>query len=100
MRLALNAHHTSNTSGTCILNAVPACDLPLAIVHHSSGVKTPVPEVRGRMEKLYGRDFAEQDIGDWVAEAVKGGMDPLISTYLEALVEKEEVIGFPYLGES
>ncbi|KAI1077856.1 hypothetical protein F5B20DRAFT_550573 [Whalleya microplaca] len=104
VRVALQKHHGDNSVSFfdgCILNvAEPAGDEPpLAIVHHSSGVETPVAEFRGRMEKLHGREFREQDIVDWIAEAVKEGMDPLISTYLEALVEKDQIIAFPYVGE-
>ncbi|RYP81233.1 hypothetical protein DL769_002063 [Monosporascus sp. CRB-8-3] len=104
-RVALKKHHDENSeyySGGCVLNvASPAGDEPpVTIVHHSGGVETPVAEFRGRMEKLYGREFGELDIVDWIDEAVKGGMDPLISTYLEALVEKDQIIGFPYLGDS
>ena len=100
-RLALGKHYECNGNfGGCILNAARSEDAPVTIVHHSSGVKTPVAEFRGRMEELHGRDFGELDIVDWIVEAVKGGMDPLISTYLEALVEKDQIISFPYLGES
>ncbi|PNY28310.1 Hybrid Polyketide synthase-nonribosomal peptide synthetase [Tolypocladium capitatum] len=98
-RLALKKHH-NGSSGGCVLNAARAGDAPVTIVHHSSGVETPVAEFRDHMEKLHGRNFGELDIADWIFEAVKGGMDPLISTYLEALVEKDQIIGFPYLGES
>lgn len=100
-RLALGKHHDGGNSGECVLNAAPAGDeAPVTIVHHSSGVETPVAEFRGRMQELHGRDFGELAITDWIAEAVRGGMDPLISTYLEAIVEKDQIIGFPYLGDS
>ncbi|OGM48141.1 hypothetical protein ABOM_002899 [Aspergillus bombycis] len=97
-RVALKKAHPGNSRG-CILNAASIGDYPVTIVHHSSGIRTPVSHFRTRMEKLYGHDFGELDIVEWIAEAVKGGMDPLISTYLEALVEKDQMIGFPYLGE-
>nr|QPC57090.1 polyketide synthase-nonribosomal peptide synthetase [Tolypocladium sp. 49Y] len=100
-RLALG-RQSENGSDTeeCISNVARVGDQPMTIAHHSSGVETPVAEFRKRMENLYRRDFGELDIEAWIAEAVKGGMDPLISTYLEALVQKDQTIGFPYLGVS
>ncbi|KAE8383479.1 hybrid PKS-NRPS [Aspergillus bertholletiae] len=97
-RVALKRDH-HDRSGTCMLNAAPIDDYPVTVVHHSSGIRTPVSEFRGRMQELYGREFGELDIVDWIVEAVKQGMDPLISTYLEALVKKDQIIAFPYLGE-
>jgi thioester reductase-like protein/aryl carrier-like protein len=88
-----------NIPGFCVANVAPAGKNSINIVHHSSGFKTPIEKFRSRMEELHGRKFGELDITDWINEAVKRGMDPLISTYLEAIVEKNRTIAFPYLGE-
>jgi aspyridone synthetase (hybrid polyketide synthase/nonribosomal peptide synthetase) len=69
-----------------------------SVVHHSSGVKTPMTEFGARMQTLYGSEFGRLDMREWIARAADGGMDPLISSYLESLVEKGRVIEFPYLG--
>ena len=54
--------------------------------------------VNPRMQALYGSEFGRLDMREWIARAADGGMDPLISSYLESLVEKGRVIEFPYLG--
>ena len=88
---------TINTKST--LHSAPIPQAPSCIiVHHSSGVKTPIADFGIRMEALYGSAFTQLDMEAWVAGAVKEGMDPLISSYLEALVEKGKVIEFPFLG--
>lgn len=89
-----------NFPGFCVANVASGGKTSLSIVHHSSGVQTPIARFRRRMEELHGRTFGELDITAWINEAVKRGMDPLISTYLEAIVEKNQTISFPYLGES
>ncbi|EEP81634.1 hypothetical protein UREG_06499 [Uncinocarpus reesii 1704] len=97
-QLALNRDHSGGT-GKRVVNAALVGKPPVNIVHHSSGVKTPIAGLRSRIETLYGSDFDELDITAWIAQAVKGGMDPLISTYLEAIVEKDKTLRFAYLGE-
>lgn len=109
VRVALKTHQDSlggAGGGGCIVNMASAATAagqgdvrPVTIVHHSSGVETPVAEFRQRMEELHGIGFTELDIANWIVVAVQNGMDPLISTYLEALVEKDQAIGFPYLGQ-
>ncbi|KAJ4347483.1 hypothetical protein N0V95_005404 [Ascochyta clinopodiicola] len=89
----------ATTSFGSVVHSAPIPHAPSCIiVHHSSGVKTPIAEFGARMQALYGSAFAQLDTKTWIAEAVNGGMDPLISSYLEAFVEKGEVIAFPYLG--
>ena len=58
----------------------------------------PMAEFGARMQALYGSEFGRLDMREWIARAADGGMDPLISSYLESLVEKGRVIEFPYLG--
>lgn len=88
-----------HSSREAIMNTALSGNTSLTIVHHSSGVKTGINEFRGRMEALHSRHFRELSFATWIEEAVKGGMDPLISTYLNAIVEKDSTIAFPYLGE-
>ncbi|KAM5429353.1 putative Hybrid PKS-NRPS biosynthetic cluster [Microsporum canis] len=88
-------------SGICAMNiAPPTGDSSMTIVHYSSGIETPVLDFRGRMETLHGREFDELDFAEWMHEAIKRGMDSLISTYLESLIEQDRIISFPYLGEA
>ena len=82
-----------------VVRATPVPDASsCVVVHHSSGVKTPMAEFGARMQALYGSEFGRLDMREWIARAADGGMDPLISSYLESLVEKGKVIEFPYLG--
>ncbi|OQD63284.1 hypothetical protein PENPOL_c010G08089 [Penicillium polonicum] len=67
--------------------------------HHSSGKKVAFAAMAKHMEETYGEEFSEMEILDWIARALDEGMDPLISTYLESLVENGETLKFPYLGE-
>ncbi|KAI0911302.1 hypothetical protein F4823DRAFT_636623 [Ustulina deusta] len=101
-KVALKKHggaDSESCAGECIVNMARLGDQSgVTIVHLSSGVETPVAEFRGRMEQLYGRQFGELDVTEWITDAVKGGLDPLIRTYLEAIVEKDQIISFPYLG--
>lgn len=38
-------------------------------------------------------------VAEWLDRTMMAGIDPLISSYLEAIVQKGEIIKFPYLGE-
>ncbi|KAK8102501.1 PKS-NRPS protein [Apiospora sp. TS-2023a] len=67
--------------------------------HHSSGRKVTLEEWPAYMEELYGEPFETLDLPDWIARAREHGIHPLIATYLEGVVEKEELGLFPYLGE-
>ncbi|CAG8953567.1 hypothetical protein HYFRA_00010025 [Hymenoscyphus fraxineus] len=89
----------SDASKESIVNLGSAGDSTFVIAHHSSGTKSPVAKFQTQMENLFKQEFAEQDMTGWIAEAVKIGMDPLISTFLMAMVDKNEIISFPYLGE-
>ena len=68
--------------------------------HHSSGRKVTLEEWPGYMKELTGESFEVLELPDWIARARKAGIHPLIATYLEGVVEKEELGLFPYLGES
>ncbi|KAJ5809264.1 polyketide synthase [Penicillium pulvis] len=68
--------------------------------HHSSGRKVTLDEWPEYMEELCGEPFEVLELPDWIARARKAGIHPLIATYLEGVIEKEELALFPYLGES
>lgn len=52
------------------------------------------------MEQVHGHAFAEVAIREWIAMALQAGIDPLITTYLEGIVERGELVTFPYLGDT
>lgn len=67
--------------------------------HHSSGRKVTLEEWPGYMKEMTGETFEVLELPDWIARARKAGIHPLIATYLEGVIEKEELGLFPYLGE-
>lgn len=74
-------------------------DTSVRFVHHSSGIKVPMNQFRPHLESLHECHFEELSVTDWIEKAMEAGIDPLITSYLEALEQKEEIIKFPYLGE-
>lgn len=68
--------------------------------HHSSGVKVPVSDFRQRMETLYGGSFAEISQEEWLEKAAEMGMEPLIISYFQMVVDRGAIISFPFLGET
>ncbi|KAK1749891.1 polyketide synthetase [Echria macrotheca] len=68
--------------------------------HHSSGLKVPVSQFRQRMEETYGGVFEEVPAKEWITAATEAGIDPLITGYLEGVMERGQTMVFPYLGES
>ncbi|KAF4163071.1 hypothetical protein CNMCM6936_001266 [Aspergillus lentulus] len=67
--------------------------------HHSGGVRTSLGEFRQRMEQIYEVPFDECSLQDWIDRALQAGIDPLITAYLEGMVERGEVLRFPFMGE-
>jgi amino acid adenylation domain-containing protein len=67
--------------------------------HHSGGIKSPMSEFRAHLEKVYGGKFDEADMEDWLVRAGKLGLDPLITAYIEALLESGRPLISPYMGE-
>ncbi|KAK4624246.1 Hybrid PKS-NRPS synthetase lepA [Fulvia fulva] len=67
--------------------------------HHSGGVKIQPNDLKGHFEKMYGRDFAEIELEEWVANAQKLGMEPIIGVYLRAVFANGQEIKFPFMGE-
>ncbi|KAJ0161411.1 Nonribosomal peptide synthetase 14 [Colletotrichum tanaceti] len=66
--------------------------------HHSGGVKTPFAQFRAHMETVYGGEFTEVDMEEWLVRAGRRGLDPLITAYIEALLESGMPLVSPYLG--
>jgi amino acid adenylation domain-containing protein len=72
----------------------------LRIRHHSSGIRVLVSDLAGRMEAIYGGSFERLSLEDWLRKATERGIEPLIVSYLSALVHKGETMLFPFLGET
>ncbi|KAE8393394.1 putative polyketide synthase [Aspergillus alliaceus] len=65
-----------------------------------AGRKVPFDKWAEYMEELYGGPYKVLELPYWIARAREEGIDPLIATYLEGVLEKKEIGVFPYLGES
>ncbi|SCO19757.1 unnamed protein product [Fusarium fujikuroi] len=72
----------------------------VAFKHYSSGVKVPPTDFASYMQKTYEDDFRELDLEDWIEQARKEGIEELIVLYLQAVVEKNQRITFPFMGNS
>nr|BBJ34510.1 putative PKS-NRPS [Alternaria solani] len=66
--------------------------------HHSSRTKVPVNEFAARLEELYGGHFDAVDLREWIKLATAAGIDPLITAYLDGVLDTDEEMVFPYLG--
>ncbi|GIC93718.1 uncharacterized protein Aud_010206 [Aspergillus udagawae] len=67
----------------------------ISFVHQSSGVKVPVYQFRQHLERLYGEEFQDVSVLEWIERARAAGHLPLITTYLKAMVDKGATIQFP-----
>ncbi|CAD0111492.1 unnamed protein product [Aureobasidium uvarum] len=67
--------------------------------HHSSGIRVSMAQLREHMEGMHKLPFEQVHLAEWIDKALQAGIDPLITAYLEAMVEKGEVLRFPFLGE-
>nr|A0A482N9V7.1 RecName: Full=Hybrid PKS-NRPS synthetase iccA; Short=PKS-NRPS iccA; AltName: Full=Ilicicolin H biosynthesis cluster protein A [Talaromyces variabilis]QBQ83704.1 polyketide synthase-nonribosomal peptide synthetase [Talaromyces variabilis] len=68
--------------------------------HHSGGVKVPIGDFKVHMENVYGGNFEEVHLEEWMHRAAAAGLDPLITAYMEGIIEAGAPIVFPYLGET
>ncbi|KXH45471.1 hypothetical protein CNYM01_00860 [Colletotrichum nymphaeae SA-01] len=66
--------------------------------HHSGGIKTLFSQFRTHMETVYGGAFDEVGMQEWLVRASRQGLDPLITAYIEALLESGMPLVSPYLG--
>jgi aspyridone synthetase (hybrid polyketide synthase/nonribosomal peptide synthetase) len=67
--------------------------------HHSSGVKVAANKLREHLEGSYGEGFEELELRQWMDRAAEAGMDPLITAYMEGILENDAPMVFPYMGE-
>ncbi|RFU78915.1 hybrid pks-nrps [Trichoderma arundinaceum] len=67
-------------------------------MHYSSGFKVHVSDLRQHLEALYEGEFEQLSMIDWTERVLEAGIDPLITSYLQAMAEKKFVIMFPYMG--
>ena len=73
--------------------ALPTTD-SVRFVHHSGKAKVPIHEFRVHMERVHCQKFAEVDIEEWIARALEAGIDPLITTYLEGIIDRGTLFSF------
>ncbi|KAF2771255.1 hypothetical protein EJ03DRAFT_388355 [Teratosphaeria nubilosa] len=66
--------------------------------HYSGGVRVQAKDFRAHMEKVYGKEFAELELEEWLEKAMELGFEPLVATYLRAAVGSGEEIVFPFMG--
>ncbi|KAF4963991.1 hypothetical protein FSARC_8041 [Fusarium sarcochroum] len=73
--------------------------VPIQFKHHSGSVKVPADKLREHLEGLYNIKFKELEMGQWIERASEAGMDPLITAYIEGILEHDAPMVFPYMGE-
>ncbi|KAM3425140.1 hypothetical protein BST61_g7101 [Cercospora zeina] len=66
--------------------------------HHSGGVKVRPRELKEYMEKIYGKEFAELELEEWIMKASELGIEPMIAIYLRAVFSSGQELVFPYMG--
>ncbi|THY17835.1 hypothetical protein D6D00_08357 [Aureobasidium pullulans] len=84
---------------TIALRLVKGEDPSVRFRHHSSGIRVSMAQLREHMEGMHKLPFEQIPLTEWIEKALHAGIDPLITAYLEAMVEKGEVLRFPFLGE-
>ncbi|SPJ82347.1 uncharacterized protein FTOL_09752 [Fusarium torulosum] len=67
--------------------------------HHSGGVKVPADKLRVHLSDLYSVEFQELKMKSWLERASESGMDPLITAYMNGILENDAPMMFPYMGE-
>ncbi|KAL1985032.1 hypothetical protein VTN96DRAFT_8485 [Rasamsonia emersonii] len=86
-------------TGLPTMRLSPPSIASLMFIHHTSGVKVPVRDLGLRMKQIYQCEFEKVPISEWLKRARQFGLDVVISSFLEAMMEKRETISFPYLGQ-
>ncbi|WZH49426.1 putative PKS-NRPS protein [Fusarium acuminatum] len=71
----------------------------LQFKHHSGGVKVPADKLRAHLSDLYNVEFQELEMKSWLERASESGMDPLITAYMDGILENDAPMMFPYMGE-
>jgi aspyridone synthetase (hybrid polyketide synthase/nonribosomal peptide synthetase) len=72
---------------------------PTQFRHYSSGSRVPPEEFRQHMETTSGEKFEELPFYTWLAAAREAGMEDIISSYLEAVVQKKGMLQYPFMGQ-
>jgi aspyridone synthetase (hybrid polyketide synthase/nonribosomal peptide synthetase) len=85
-------------SDATVANAITTC-APTIFRHYSSGEKVPPAELRSYLETTNGEKFEELPFYTWLEAAREAGMEDIISSYLEAIVEKKGMLRYPYMGQ-
>ncbi|UQC80223.1 uncharacterized protein CLUP02_05705 [Colletotrichum lupini] len=89
---------SSSTDEPTAVDSSPSASSSIHFRHHSGGIKTPFSQFRTHMETVYGGAFDEIDMQEWLVRASRQGLDPLITAYIEALLESGMPLVSPYLG--
>ncbi|KAJ4861498.1 AMP-binding enzyme domain-containing protein [Trichoderma breve] len=97
---AVNDVHAAAANIAANILSEDSTDRGVRFIHHSSGVKVPISDFKKHLEKIYSGVFEEVTMDEWIGKVLEAGIDPLITSYLQAMAEKEEVIQFPFLGVS
>ena len=66
--------------------------------HHSGGERIPVDEFGEHLERRNGVPVKKISVEEWMEKAIELGIEDLIVGYLNAVVEREGTITFPYMG--
>jgi aspyridone synthetase (hybrid polyketide synthase/nonribosomal peptide synthetase) len=66
--------------------------------HYSGGAKVRPSKFKGYMEKVYGKEFGELELDEWLARALELGLEQMIAIYLRAILESGEDMVFPFMG--
>lgn len=61
-------------------------------------VVSHLKRIDGRMESVYSGRFEKLPVKEWLARAKELRIEALIASYLDAMIEKGEMVAFPYLG--
>ncbi|KAL2071167.1 hypothetical protein VTL71DRAFT_12402 [Oculimacula yallundae] len=78
----------------------PVAAGPPTFRHHSSGIKIPVSGLQERMEELYNHTFEVLPTEIWIQKATSLGIEPLIVSYMEAMIGSGQKMSFPFMGGS
>jgi aspyridone synthetase (hybrid polyketide synthase/nonribosomal peptide synthetase) len=85
----------SDTTGA---NVITKC-APTIFRHYSSGDKVPPTGFRLYLETTTGEKFEELPFHNCLKAAREAGMEDIISSYLEAIVEKKGMLRYPFMGQ-
>lgn len=75
-------------------------DRSLSYRHYSSNVRVTPEDFREYMQKTTGQEMGEMPLDQWLQAARKAGMEDIIVSYLEAVVEKGHTLVYPFMGRT